>query len=154
MARPLIYSQPMTSAERMRRHRAGKKRVASLLASGEWSAADARLVNMPVREYVRAVLRSSERHYYHLMAFQRYKLIKWDDILNGKYGRVGFEFLAEVCEYGDASAQRAVRNRIKKAGAAAGRALWQQLIREADIWELIHKHTQRHNMRMFARETK
>ena len=74
--------------------------------------------------------------------FQKYSEIKWPDaILNGKYGKVGISFLAEVCQYGDAGAQRAVRETLKKSGAAAGRALWYKLILEAEHWDLVHKYT-------------
>jgi hypothetical protein len=72
---------------------------------------------MPVREFVRGVLRCSERHYYHLNVFRNHELIKWDtDILNGKYGRVGTEFLAEVCQYGDASGGTVGAGRARKCG--------------------------------------
>jgi hypothetical protein len=33
----------------------------------------------------------------------------------------------EVCEHGDAAAQKAIRDKIEEAGAAAGRALWQRV---------------------------
>ena len=134
----------MTAAERMRRHRANKRRGIVLTPREK-------LYLAPIRVFAPRVLRISPRQYYYDQAVKRHALIKWDDILAGKHGKVGIEFLAEVCKHGDASAQRAVHNKIKKAGAAAGRALWQKLIHDNGQWDLIHKHTHRHNMRMMTR---
>ena len=101
MARPMIFDRPMTAAERQRRSRAAKMNMHLV------SAADAALHLVPVRKFVR-FLRSSERYYYYLSNFQKRAEIKWPDaILNGAYGKVGMEFLADVCQYDDASAQRA-----------------------------------------------
>ena len=111
MARPSIHDEPMTAAERMRRHRANKRRGIVLTPREK-------LYLAPIRVFAPRVLRISPRQYYYDQAVKRHALIKWDDILAGKHGKVGIEFLAEVCKHGDASAQRAVHNKIKKAGAA------------------------------------
>jgi MarR-like DNA-binding transcriptional regulator SgrR of sgrS sRNA len=130
----------MTSAERMRLYRA-RKRAPPPLTEAESKLA------VPMRRFA-SLLHCSERHCYHLAAFQRHSAIKWsDDILNGKHGRVGAEFLAEVCEHGDAAAQKAIRDKIEEAGAAAGRALWQQFLREADAQALMRKHRRRASYR-------
>jgi hypothetical protein len=124
MARHTIYDQPMSPAERMRRYRARKK-----LWPIQPKTRDEAL--LPVKKFAR-FLRVSERQYFYHCVFRDHSLIKWgDELLNGKYGKVGIHFLAEVCKHGDASAQRAIRNRIRKAGAAAGRELWLVLCREA-----------------------
>jgi hypothetical protein len=72
----------------------------------------------------------SERLIYYGRAFDRYRLIEWDEdmILLGGYGKIGIPFLVEVCRYGDAAAQTAARDCIKQSGAAAGKALWRQLM--------------------------
>jgi hypothetical protein len=136
----------MTAAERMRRYRALKRSGGRPKPRNK----DEALALMPMRRFAR-YLHRSERHCYHIAAFKRDSLIHWDDdILNGEYGRVGFAFLAEVCRYGDAATQRAVRNRIKRSGAAAGRALWHQLWKNQH-WELVHRHAERHNRQIFQR---
>jgi hypothetical protein len=131
MARPTIFSEPMTSAERMRLHRARKRAPPVVLTAAELKLA------VPMRRLAR-LLHCSERHCYHFAAFQRHSAIKWsDDILNGKHGGVGAEFLAEVCEHGDAAAQKAIRDKImeagaeRAAGAPSGRPIWGHAPRRA-----------------------
>ena len=89
---------------------------------------------------------------YYLGVYGRERLIDWDDdVVNGKYGKIGMEFLAEVCRYGSAEVQQYVHDRIKASGAAAGRALWQEMIQQAEYEELIRKHGQRREYREFLR---
>jgi hypothetical protein len=116
MARPTLYHRPLTAAARMRRYRARK-------AAGVTKP-------MTVRELCQRY-GISERYHYYVKAIMRNSLITWDDGLDaflGNHGKIGLEFLAEVCRYGDAAAQTAVRDRIKQSGAAAGKALWRQLM--------------------------
>jgi hypothetical protein len=120
MARPPIYDESMTDAERMRRYRARKR-------EGNQSQP-----KMTVRQSAR-VHRVSERTCYYARAFIRNSLIEWGDVLAArKYGRIGVAFLAEVCQYGSAEEQREVHDCIKQNGAAAGRKLWQEIIERAN----------------------
>jgi hypothetical protein len=138
----------MTAAERMRRYRARKREPIPEFTPEQkiylQFRADGRPRLMSNAEFARRILRCSLRHCYHLRAWQEWTDIEWgDDLLNGKYGRVGAAFLAEVCTYGDARTQRAVRNRIRKAGAAAGRKLWLDLCREKGWWKLLARRERR-----------
>jgi hypothetical protein len=138
MARPTLFDRPLTAAERMRLHRARK-------------AAGAGKTRKTVRQLCQ-LHGVSERSFYYVQAFQRDSLIDWSDgvtcfasmgkegmallakvwpaitFLGGTHGKASMEFLAEVCRYGDAAAQIAVRDCIKQSGAAAGKALWRQLM--------------------------
>jgi hypothetical protein len=119
MARPTLFDRPMTAAERMRLYRARKRGV---------------VVAQSQRTTVRQLAEQdgiSERLIYYVRAFARYTLIEWDEDMVrflGSHGKIGIPFLAEVCRYGDAAAQTAVRDCIKQSGAAAGKALWRQLM--------------------------
>jgi hypothetical protein len=122
MARPTVYDEPMTPAERQRRHRN--------VDDSKISPAEKAFYMVPMRVFAKH-LHCSERHLYHHKAFQRDRLIEWPtDILNNKYGRIGMSFLAEVCRYSNAAAQTLVRDCIVKNGAPAGRALWGSLVRK------------------------
>ena len=120
MGRPAIYHVAMTPAERMRRSRARKREPE------------------PKREGLAAVIRTradfahygniSDRQAAYLHAFRRDQLIEWDGaVLDGKHGKVGLAFLAEVCRLGDATVQQAIHDDIKKHGAAHGRTLWRMI---------------------------
>lgn len=101
----------MTAAERMRRYRA-KRRNPEVPAK-------------PSRKGVARNLGLSERHLYTIIQYERYKAFDWDgDILDGKHGRCGISFIADVCRHTDAEGQRIIHDRIKRKGAAAGRRLW------------------------------
>src|SRR5260221_11805108 len=99
MARPTVYDRPMTSAERMRRHREAKRYISKI------SPAERAFYLVPKRVFCKH-LHMSERQLYYIGAFQRDSVIEWPhDLLNGKYGRIGFSFLAGVCRYGNTKAQ-------------------------------------------------
>ena len=134
MVRPTIFDRPMTAAERARRHRASKQ-------TGERPP--------PTVAQLAQEHGISERVFYYGKSFLRHSLIDWDlvpdrykvsvgkvdwdrlraflDYLDGRYGKIGVVFFAEVCRHGDAKAQRMVRDRIKRDGIAAGRELWREL---------------------------
>lgn len=144
MARPTIYDQPMTAAERMWQFRMRKKlgiiRPPTPTIREQHAQHQQLLGKVALRNiyYVRAVMRASKRSgTFH----------EFEQVLRGisqrKYGRIGMEFLAEVARHGDADMQRAVCDQIKQAGAAAGRALWKELIRDGKHEELVGRHEDR-----------
>ena len=123
MARPSIYDHPMTPAERMRRHRALKAKP--LAPSRDTTEMIAHMTRKQQAEWVGCSL----RQWYYIREFSLYREIKWSaDVLNGKRGKVGMAFLAWVCKYGDRNVQRMIHDCIKRKGAAAGRALWLDLL--------------------------
>lgn len=100
----------MTPAARMRRHRGGIPKPAMS------------------RKALATFANKLIRYLDYLGAFQRERLIEWDDdVINGKHGKIGMAFLAEVCRLGDASAQQQVHAAIRERGAAYGRELWRAL---------------------------
>src|SRR6516165_11406765 len=108
-----IFKQPMTGAERVRRHRARRR-------DG---------IKAGTRKEIARLMGVSERTYRHISAFESYAAFQWNrNIIGGKHGRVGFEFLAIVCAYGSAAQQRLVHDAIIRKGAAAGRAAWRRLL--------------------------
>jgi len=116
MGRPPLFDKPMTGAERVRRSR--EMRRAGVKPEG--------LAALPKKEQAKLV-GISERHWYTVGAYQRYRAFEWDgDILDGKYGRCGMSFIADVCKHGSPKAQRLIHDEILKNGAAAGRKLWQR----------------------------
>ena len=146
MARPTIYDTPMTPAERMRRYRDRKRNPPPRAETHAEALRQALTTKRKLADYVNR----SERWVYYLGVYGRERLIDWDgDVVNGRYGKIGMEFLAEVCRYGDAEAQQKVHDRIKASGAAAGRALWQEMIQGHE--ELIRKHEHRREYREFLR---
>jgi hypothetical protein len=124
MARPTIFDPPMTAAERMQRYRERKRHP--LPEPDTITEALRRTTPKNRARYVGRSVRSL--HY--IGVFLRCQEIKWDDaILDGKYGRCGIAFLAEVCKYSNAAGQQAVRDCIREhRSAAAGRALWRRLV--------------------------
>jgi hypothetical protein len=113
----------MTAAERMRDYRARKRNPRP--PPKDINECLARSTRKEQARYVGKSVRS----WYYVKEFCRYSEIEWEgDVLNGKYGRIGIAFLAWVCRYGDATVQQMVHDRIKEAGAAAGRALWRDLL--------------------------
>jgi hypothetical protein len=83
-------------------------------------------------------------YWYDTLAFGRFSDIEWDGgILDGKYGCIGRAFLAEVCGYGDAEAQQAIHDEIKRGGANAGLALSVRMVfddaRRTGRWNIAHK---------------
>jgi hypothetical protein len=126
MARPTINDSSMTPAERMRRHRE-RKRI-----RGPEPNTINDVLRLMTRQQQAKYIRRSVRYWHYVVAFRRCTLIDWDgEVLNGKHGRIGIAFVAEVCRYGNADAQQAVHDRIKEAGAAAGRALWREMVQAA-----------------------
>jgi hypothetical protein len=121
-----IFKQPMTGAERVRRHRA--RRRAGIKPGTHKEAA--RLMGI------------SGRTYRYISAFERYAAFQWNrDIIEGKHGRVGFAFLAMVCAYGSAAQQRLVHDTIIRNGAAAGRAVWRRLAPPPwELWAKVRAH--------------
>ena len=123
MPRPTIFDRPMTAAERMRRWRAARQngatppdRITSKQRAG--------------------VMRRSVRQFYLIQEFDRFATFTWHpDILNNKHGRCGMRFLALVCRFGTPAEQRRIHDIIRRKGAAAGRALWRDILskrREAE----------------------
>jgi hypothetical protein len=117
MSRPPTFDKAMTAAERMRRYRARKRepRTAGIAGAIRTQKDFARFIG------------KSPRYVAYLYAWQRYSLIEWEgDVIDGKYGRVGFAFLADVCRFGDVDAQRTIHDAISTHGAAYGRSLWRR----------------------------
>jgi hypothetical protein len=76
----------------------------------------------------------SERTFYNIQRFDRFAAFQWnDDILNGRYGRIGFRFLAIVRAYGTAAQQRMIHDTIIRESAAAGRAAWRRLRETGEV---------------------
>ena len=112
MGRPPIFDRPMTPTERTRRYRTRKRAGATDRPQ------------MTVKQLAAYVGRS-ERWLAYQAAYQRDRAFPWDAaVIDGKHGRVGMTFIAEVCRLGTEAAQRQVHDAIKAEGAAAGRALW------------------------------
>ncbi len=117
----------MTAAERMRRHRAKKREASSEQAMPGHATA------LTHKQQAR-VMGCSERHWYTIQAYVRHQAFEWDgDILDGKYGRCGMSFIAEVCRLGGPEAQRFIHDLIKEKGAAQGRKWWRILKRDAGL---------------------
>jgi|SRR6516162_6052351 hypothetical protein len=117
--RPTIFDRPMTSAERVRRHRAIKRENGGVIPKRVTRKERAKIAG------------TSLRTFYAIQRLDRDAAIRWPpDILNGRYGRVGLQFLADVSGYGSIAEQRKVRDTIRRKGAAAGRALWRQIRKE------------------------
>jgi hypothetical protein len=110
----------MTAAERMRRYRAKRREP----KAAPPDTLDGYLAGKTRKEQARYVGRS-ERYWYYLGAYQRHQAFEWDgDILNGKYGRCGMSFIAEVCKLADAEGQRIIHDYIKERGAPYARQIW------------------------------
>jgi hypothetical protein len=111
MARPAIYDQPMTAAERMRRYRERKR-------------------NPPATPSPRSVKQAAAiaglglRYAYYYKAYQRNRLFDWDEDVENK---LSTSFLGIVCTQGDEKMQRAVHDWVKKYGVKVARAMWNDL---------------------------
>jgi hypothetical protein len=142
MARPTLYEHAMTDAERMRRYRARKK-------SGE----------APRRQTVREraeLFGISVRYFHYANLFYRYSVMAQDKefldgLAKGTYGKISMVFLAEVTWYGTFKEQRAVCERIKQGGAAAGRAEWKQIISDGKHADVLRRHEDRRTGRKLGR---
>jgi hypothetical protein len=114
----------MTPAERMRHYRQRKKK-----ARPKPSSRNEVLAAMTIKQRA-ALVGVSVRYWHYMKTFGENTLIKWDgDVMNGKYGKVGMAFLAEVCTNAPQDVQQAINDCIKARGAAAGRALWRDMVR-------------------------
>ena len=100
----------MTPAERMRRHRARKREGAPAPTT---------------RKQIARAVGKSERWVSLLGVYARRRAFEWDaDILDGKHGRCGMSFIADVCRYAAPDFQRVIHDDIKANGAASGRRHW------------------------------
>lgn len=126
MARPRIFDDhALTPAERMRHYRARKKQVRPKTANRNEVLAS--MTKAQQAKYIGKSVRS----WYYVSVFIRDSEIEWDDdVVDGKHGKIGIAFLAEVCKYGTRESQQLIHDRIKTAGAKAGRALWSQFLKE------------------------
>lgn len=142
MARPCIHDRPMTPGERMAKSRA--KECAHL------SPQNRALLNSGVYKTVKRLARlcrKSERFMYHQLAFEKHELINWGDVKSRKFGKIGMEFLAEVCTYGDADIQREVHDMIAESRSFSASTLgapmlarWSKRPNEAGAEAIKHHH--------------
>lgn len=133
MGRPPIGEKAMTATERVRLHRE-RKRTPQTVPDDPLARAFHGKSNKLLARY----LGCSERHYYTIQQYNRFKAFDWDsDILEGKYGRCGMSFIADVCKHSNAEAQRLIHDDIKEEGAAYARQLWKTIKREAAANSII-----------------
>jgi hypothetical protein len=126
MGRHRMFDKPQTAAERMRRYRRRQK-----ASQPKPATATEALARMTKKEQA-MFCDCSVRYLQHLRTVFENTMIKWDaDVMNGKHGKVGANFLAEVCVNAPfEDIQQRINDTIKTEGAAAGRALWYALRRD------------------------
>jgi hypothetical protein len=125
MSRPRMFAEPLTAAERMRRYRCRAK------ASRPQPTTQTEALRGMTKKQQAAFFGCSVRHMHHHRTISENTLIKWDaDVMDGKHGKVGMSFIAEVCVNATQDIQQRINDTIKSRSAAAGRALWSELLRE------------------------
>jgi hypothetical protein len=126
MGRPRMFDKPQTAAERMKRYRRRQK------ASQPQPTNQVEAVLSMTKKQQAAFFECSVRSLHYVRTIFENTLIKWDDdVINGKHGKVGMNFIAEVCVNAPfEDIQQRINDTIKAEGAAAGRALWYALRRE------------------------